>query len=172
MFTEPIADRSDRQDHKRSPRIASCCDPRSLFGWSPADLPADTSLKRGVDRFLPRRGAGAVAYFVAVAVLVSLLSALPTRAGLLAFAAGSLAGSLWCGVNFWRCRHAHCVVTSIGWLGIAGVAVAGAILGRSLTGGNEGNVFLAVLVAAVLFEALWYWTRHTNAVTRDQRAGS
>ena len=27
---------------------------RALFGWSPPDLPADTAVKRHVDRLLPR----------------------------------------------------------------------------------------------------------------------
>ena len=29
---------------------------RALFGWSPPDLPADTTLKRRADRLLPRTG--------------------------------------------------------------------------------------------------------------------
>jgi hypothetical protein len=39
-----------------------CCADRSSEGWSPPPLPADTQLKRLVDRFLPRGGLPVVVF--------------------------------------------------------------------------------------------------------------
>ena len=75
-------------------------------------------------------------------------------------------------MNLWRCRHAHCVVTSAGWLALSILAFTEAVLGRSLIGGDEQPVFLAVLGAAILFEAVWYFVRGTNSVATRPGAGS
>jgi len=75
-------------------------------------------------------------------------------------------------LNFWRCRHAHCVVSSTGWLVLSVLAFTGAGLGRSLIGGDEQLVFLAVLAAAVAFEVVWRCARGTSAVTRGIAAGA
>src|SRR6266542_7089422 len=72
---------------------------------------------------------------------------------------------LWCGLNFWRCRHAHCVITGAGWLALAVFTFVEAGLGRSLIGGNEPPVFLVVLGTGLVFEAAWYLARGSNAVT-------
>ena len=77
--------------------------------------------------------------------------------------AALLAGT-WCALNFWRSRHAHCVVTAVGWLGLAPFTFVEATIGRSLIGGNEQLVFLAVLFAGLGFEAAWYVRLRTNAV--------
>ena len=138
--------------------------PRALWGWSPPDLPADTPLKRRIDRLLPRSGVPAVACFAAVIGLLILAPHLPMRADLAADGLAALAGSAWCGLNFWRCRHAHCAVTGAGWLALSALAFFGAGLGHSLIGGYEQPVFLAVLAAALAFEAAWRWTRGTSAV--------
>jgi hypothetical protein len=45
-------------------------------------------------------------------------------------------------------------------------------LGRSLIGGDEQLVFLAVLAAAVAFEVAWRCARGTSAVTRSITAGA
>jgi hypothetical protein len=66
----------------------------------------------------------------------------------------ALAGA-WCGLNFWRCRHAHCMITGTGWAALAGLAFAEATIGRSLIWGDEQLIFLAVLAAGLVFEALW-----------------
>jgi hypothetical protein len=137
---------------------------RALFGWSPPDLPADTMLKRRADRLLPRTGVPALLYCAAVVGLLSLAPHLPERANLAADGLAALAGAAWCGLNFWRCRHAHCVVTSTGWAALSVLAFTEAVLGRSLIGGDEQPVFLAVLAAAVLFEAGWRLARGSNSV--------
>ena len=139
---------------------------RALFGWSPPDLPADTALKRSADRLLPRTGLPAMLYCAAVIGLLFLAPNLPERGNLAVDGLAALAAGAWCGVNLWRCRHAHCVVTSTGWLALSIVAFTGAALGHSLIGGYEQPVFLAVLAASVLFECGWSKARGTNAVGR------
>ena len=106
----------------------------------------------------------AVACFVAVVGLFILAPHLPTRAGLAADGLAALAGGAWCGLNFWRCRHAHCAVTGGGWLALSALAFGGAVLGHSLINGYEQPVFLAVLVASVIFEAGWSLRRGSNSV--------
>jgi hypothetical protein len=77
--------------------------------------------------------------------------------------AALLAGA-WCGLNFWRCRHAHCAVSGTGWLALSALGFAGAGIGRSLVGGYDELVFIGVLAIALAFEGLWYHARGTNAV--------
>jgi hypothetical protein len=137
---------------------------RALFGWSPPDLPADTALKRRADRLLPRSGWGAALYCVAVIALLNLAPHLPERGNLAVDGLAALAAAAWCGMNFWRCRHAHCVVTSTGWAALSLLAFTGAVLGRSLIGGYEQPVFLLVLAAAVVFEVVWRLARGSSAI--------
>ena len=146
----------------------SCCDPRARRGW-PTALPADTAAKRRVDRLLPRSGVPAAVYFAGLIVLLALAPDLPRRAELAADGLAFVAAGIWCGLNFWRCRQAHCVVTAAGWLGLSLVALAGAVAGRSLIHGDEQLVFLGVLVAALAFECLRYLARGTNVVLRTTR---
>lgn len=138
-----------------------------MGGWSPPDLPADTALKRMVDRIRFRHCWSAAAYIAAIAGLLSLAPHLPIRAGLAADGLAALAAGGHCGLNFWRCRHAHCLVTATGWLTLSVLAFAGAWLGHSVIGGYEQPVFLAVLAAALAFEGPWYLARGTNSITRS-----
>ena len=137
---------------------------RALFGWSPPDLPADTALKRRADRLLPRTGWAAVVYCAAVIALLNLAPHLPERGNLAVDGLAALAAAAWCGLNLWRCRHAHCVVTSIGWAALSILAFTGAGLGHSLIGGYEQPVFLAVLAAAIVFEVAWRRARGGSAI--------
>jgi len=137
----------------------------ALWGWSPPDLPADSPLKRRADRLLPRSGGPAVACYAAVAGLLILAPRLPMGAALATDGVATLAAGTWCGLNFWRCRHAHCAVTAAGWLALSVVAFTGAALGHSLIGGYEQPVFLAVLAAGLVFEAVWRWHRGTSVLT-------
>ena len=148
----------------------SCCPAPSFWGWSPAPLAADTRWKRRVDRFLPRTGLPAMAYFASVAVLVLLALRLPLVLGLAVNGLAALAAGGWCALNFWRCRHAHCVVTGVGWLGLALLCFTEAALGRSLIAGSEGLLFLGVLVAGLAFEGGWFLARGDNAL-RSQAPG-
>jgi hypothetical protein len=87
-------------------------------------------------------------------------------------ALAALAAGGWCSLNFWRCRHAHCVVTGPAWLALSIFAFTEAGIGRSLIAGDEQLVFLGVLAAALCFEGVWYLARRTNAVTASgQRNG-
>ena len=138
---------------------------KALWGWSPPDLPADTALKRRADRLLPRSGGPAVVFYAAVVGLLLLAPHLPMRAELATDGLAALAAGAWCGLNFWRCRHAHCIVTSAGFLALSVLAFTEAALGHSLIAGYEQPVFLAVLAAGLVFEAAWRWLRGTNAVT-------
>jgi len=60
-----------------------------------------------------------VAYFAAVAGLFGLAQNLPTPAYLAVDATAFAAGGIWCALNFWRCRQAHCLLTGSGWLLLA-----------------------------------------------------
>lgn len=144
---------------------AHCCDGGALWGWSPPPLPADTVPKRAVDRVLPRAGWPVVAYFVAVFVMVSLASHVPNRAGLALVGVAGFAGGGWCAANFWRCRHAHCLITSTGWLALSGLAFVETVIGHSVIGNTEQIVFVGVLAVGIAFEILWRLVHGTNAVT-------
>src|SRR5689334_5237150 len=140
------------------------CGPRALCGWSPPALAADTGTKRIVDRILPSTGLPVVVYFVAIAGLMLAAPMLPKPGELALDAVAAFAAGGWCGLNFWRCRHAHCLVTASGWSVLAALDLGEAFLGRSLIGGDEQLLFLGVLAAGLAFECVWYLARGTNAV--------
>jgi len=142
-----------------------CCLPGARRAWAPPALPADTPVKRRVDKLLPRAGLPAAGYFAAVIALLGLAQTLPPPAYLLVDAVAALAGGSWCALNFWRRRHAHCLITGIGWLALALFAFAEAGIGHSLIGGDEQLVLVAVLAIGLIFEGIWYLARGTNAVT-------
>jgi hypothetical protein len=148
---------------------APCGGGGSLWGWSPPPLPADTALKRLVDRVQPRTGPPAVGFFVAVVVLLNVGQFLPRRADLALIGLAAAAAGGWCAVNLWRCRHAHCVVTGVGWLMLAVFTFGEAAVGRSVIGGDEPLVFLVVLGIGLVFEAGWYVRRGTNSIGGSER---
>ncbi|MHB1941279.1 MAG: hypothetical protein ACYCS9_10740 [Candidatus Dormibacteria bacterium] len=148
------------------------CSPATILCCSPQRLPADTAGKRLVDRLLPTSAVGVGLYFAAVAGLLMLATALPLRWQLVLDALAALLGGGWCALNFWRCRHAHCLVTGAGWLVLGVFALAEAGTGRSLIRGYEEGVFLGVLAAGIMFEWLWSRSRGTHAVMRPSGAGS
>jgi hypothetical protein len=153
-----------------SDRRASCCVPYARPRvWSPPTLPADTPVKRRVDRLLPRSGLPVVMYFAAVIGLLGLAQALPAPGYLAVDTAAFLAGGSWCALNFWRSRQAHCLLTGSGWLLLALFTAAEAGRGRSLIGGDEQLVFLAVLALGLVFEAIWYLVHNNVAVTTAHR---
>ncbi|MGH3149309.1 MAG: hypothetical protein ACRDOB_01065 [Streptosporangiaceae bacterium] len=135
-------------------------------GWGPPARPADTPAKRAVDRFLPRPGWPAVAYFAVVIGLLGLAQALPAPGYLAVDAVAFLAGGSWCALNFWRCRQAHCLLTGVGWLLLALFAAAEAGLGHSVIHGDEQPLFVAILAVGLAFECLWHWLGRGSAVTR------
>lgn len=133
------------------------------FLCSPPRLPADTRSKRFFDRIHPT-GSAQWFYFAAIAAGISAAPHLPTRLGLGVGALFTFAASAWCVVNFWRCREAHCVVSGYGWAALGVFEVAELALGRSLIGGAESLVFVAVLVVAVVFELAWRARAGTSAL--------
>lgn len=145
---------------------------RSLWGWSPPRLAADTPAKRWTDRLLPRTGPPAVLYFLAVLALLNLGPVLGgPRLGLALFGVGSLAAGLWCILNFWRCRHAHCLITGPGFSLVALLSFTGVAVGRTLVAGAEGWIFDAVLALGILFEIAWRQVHGDKAVAREARTG-
>ena len=140
---------------------------RALWGCSPRDLPADTAWKRRVDRFVPRSGVGVALYFGAVFIALNLAPLAPRRGELTMVGLAALA-------DFWRCRHAHCLVGGLAWPALAALSFVEAGLGRSLIAGDEQVIFAGILVASLLLEGMWCCTRGTNAITsralvRDER---
>ena len=144
-------------------RAADGAKARALCGWSPPTLPSDTRGKQRADRFLAR----SITWVAAFALVVALLSLAPHAHPPVALAldgvASLVAGGI-CGANFWRCRHAHCLITSSGWLALSAVAFLGAAFGHSLIGGHEQTAFFVVLAVSLCFECAWTAVRGTNAV--------
>jgi hypothetical protein len=157
--------RSDPQNHADQTMTSTggSCGGRALCGWSPPPLPADSSLKQRVDR-LVLGNVAAISILVVVVALLNLSPHLPRRADLAVDGAAALIGGGWCTLNFWRCRHAHCLITGPGWLALSIFAFGEAGLGRSVIGGYEQPALVAVLGFALAFEAFWQLRRHTNAV--------
>lgn len=135
----------------------------------PPALPASTRWHRIADRFL--RGVYALGNMGLLAVLLGgffIASLLPDHLGVWLAAALYLAVGLYCSVNFWRCREAHCVVTGIGFttLGISLLLAAAGV--PTFISEHDGQILLGTLVLAVGFEAVWRALHGTNAVRRTQ----
>ena len=111
-------------------------------------------------------------YFGAVVGLLVLATALPTRWELAVDTLASLMVGSWCAFNFWRCRHAHCLVTGAGWLILGGFSLVEVGIGRSVVGGYEEAAFYGILAAGILFEWLWVRAYGTHALTRLSGGGS
>ena len=144
--------------------------PSALRGWSPPDLPAGGGLARRVDRVLPRSGIGCVVYWaVVVALAYGVAPHLPVRGRLGVEGVAALAAGAWCAVNFWRCRHAHCLVSGPGWLALGILGIVGTLAGHTVICGFEQLAFLGVLAVALAFEAAWRSAQGTSAVRRPRR---
>jgi hypothetical protein len=148
----------------RDTRVADAgCGGRALCGWSPPSLAADTDLKRRAD--LIRLGnVAAIGIVVVVVGLLNLAAHLSEQPALVVDGLAGLAAGGWCSLNFWRCRHAHCLITGPGWLAFGLFVLVEASLGHSLIGGYEQPVFMGILGAAVIFEVGWYAVHRTNAI--------
>jgi hypothetical protein len=153
-----------------TPQAEDTCGRRALCGWSPPASAADTALKRAVDRWLPSTGIAVVIFFAAVAGLLLCAPLFPRRGELAIDGLAALAAGGWCALNFWRCRHAHCLVTSVGWLGLATLASVEVAVGRSMIHGDEQLVFIAVLGLGLVFELAWFKSRGTNVVAIGENA--
>ena len=110
-MTTPYADQQTVDPARTTVSVATRG--RALCGWSPASLPADTSLKRAAD--IVRVGnVAAVGVLVVVIGLLNLAPHLPLRPSLVVDGLAALVAGGWCSLNFWRCRHAHCLITGPG----------------------------------------------------------
>jgi hypothetical protein len=143
------------------------CAGRALCGWSPPSLPADTDLKQRVD-VIRLGNLAALAVVVAVVGLLNLAGHVSVRPALAADGLAGLVAGSWCLLNFWRCRHAHCLITGPGWIAFGLFALVEASFGHSLMAGYEQPVFLGVLAVAAIFEACWYAVRGTNAIVSQR----
>lgn len=154
-----------KTDHRdAAERTNLGCGGRALCGWSPPSLVADSDLKRRVD--LIRLGnAASIGVLVVVIGLLNLAAHLSVRQALFVYGLTGFAAGGWCLLNFWRCRHAHCLITGPGWLTFAAFALIEATLGRSVIDGNEEGLFFGILGVAVLFEIGWYARYRTNAIS-------
>jgi hypothetical protein len=144
-------------------RRGAACEGRALWGWSPLPLSADTPTKRHVDRVVSRPAAWC-AVVASVIVAFNLAAHIPARGALALDGVAALFADGMCSANFWRCRHAHCLITGGGWLALSIVAFAGVVVGHSLIGGWGQTAFLAILAIALTFEGAWYLARRTNAI--------
>lgn len=135
----------------------------------PPMLPGRSRLHRIADRFL--RGVYALGNLGLLTILLGgffVASVLPDHVGVWLAAALYLAAGLYCSVNFWRCREAHCVVTGIGFTAL-GVGLLGAGAGvPNLISEHNGLILLGTLVLAVGFEAVWRAVHGSNAVRRER----
>jgi len=100
---------------------------------------------------------------IPVVVGVFLLSRATGTAGL--YISGLFFGaySAYCLANFARCREAHCIVTGLGWGGLAIVALVAAALRLDWLG-QVWDAFLVVFIAGHGFELIWAATRRTHAL--------
>jgi hypothetical protein len=165
----PTSDSPNPEDQATTTAMGPC-GARALCGWSPPSLAANSPLQQRVDRFV-RGNVAAISILVAVIALLNLAPHLPKRAELAVDGVAALTGGGWCTLNFWRCRHAHCLITGTGWIALSLFAFAEAGLGHSLIGGYEQPAFIAVLGIALAFEATWQITRHTNAIAQKGAGG-
>jgi hypothetical protein len=110
-----------------------------------------------------------VSVVIIVVGLLNVAGHISAQPSLVVVGLAGLAAGGWCSLNFWRCRHAHCLITGPGWLAFGVFALVEALLGHSLIAGYEQPVFLSILAVAVLFEISWYLSHHTNAVASPSR---
>jgi hypothetical protein len=91
---------------------------------------------------LPRAGLPVVVYFAAVIGTLNVAPLFSRPASELALeGTAALAAGGWCALNFWRRRHAHCLVTGVGWLGLSLLALVGAGLGTAWSAAtNEASL--------------------------------
>jgi len=167
MSKDAFTERAERQQPTTTVPVNEDrrCVPRSLWGWSPEPLPAQTKWERSVDRLLLRTGVQCLVFIVGVVALLSLAPHLAPRGQLGVEAIAFLAAGSWCGLNFWRCRHVHCFVSAGGCLGLSILCFLETGFGHSVIDGYEQPAFLGVLAIGVAFEGAWYLRRGNNAVT-------
>lgn len=140
----------------------------------PPSLPATTRWHRLADRFLGGvQVIGGTMGVLAVALGASLVaSLLPDDIGIWIGVAVYLAVGLYCSVNFWRCREAHCVITGVGFTVLGLGLLAEALGAHTVIGAYNGPIALGVLAVALAFEAVWRARYGTNAVCRTPTRGT
>jgi hypothetical protein len=142
-------------------------------GWSrPPRLPGASRWHRSADRFLS--GVQSICKMGLLAVVLGaffVASLLPDRIGVWIAVVLYLAVGLYCSVNFWRCREAHCVITGAGFT-LLGLGLLAEALGvHTPIGEYNGQILLGVLVVALAFEAVVRARNGTNAVGGSRTRG-
>lgn len=131
----------------------------------PPSLPVTSRRHRLADRFRSRVDSIGTTGVLAVVFVVALgASLLPGHISVWIGTTVYLAVGLYCSVNFWRCREAHCIITGIGFT-LLGLALLVEALGiHTVIGEYNGPIALGVLALAMAFEAVWRARHGTKAV--------
>ena len=149
------------QERTRAPDLT--CGARALCGWPPPSLPADSTMKRRVDRV--RLGNLAAASVVVVVVgLLNVAAHLPVQPRPGRRRAGWPHGRRMVLAQLLAVSARPLPITGPGWIAFGAFALVEAIIGHSLIAGYEQAVFFGILAIAVLFEISWYLGHHTNAI--------
>lgn len=139
---------------------------------NPIRRPESVSEETGIAAYLPFSNVPPVLYFGAVVLALMLAPHLAKRGELLTDGVAFIAGAAWCGINARRGGHAHCLITSVGWVLLGAGVFAEAWLGRSLIQGDEQLVFVGILIAGLAFECLWYSVTGSNRLRRPPSRGA
>jgi hypothetical protein len=152
----------------RSGRLAACCSPLAA---RPSSLEPTRGWHGAADRFLIATRPALIPAAVLLGVLAGQVAdALPSRYAMLPALVFFLELGGWCGLNFARCREAHCLITGAAFGGLAIAALVAVGLDR-----NWYNLLSLMIVpvvfAAFVFEAAWQRRQGSNAV-RFGRSGA
>lgn len=149
--------------------------PRSQAGpwWShPPSLPATSRGRRGADKALRSVDSSGRLGLLALVLAFVLAFVLPDGIGIWFAGVLYLAVGLYCSVNFWRCREAHCVITGGGFT-VLGLAVLAAAVGMpTVIAAYASPIVLGILVLAVAFETTWRARYGTKAVHLPHKSGA
>jgi len=145
----------------RLERLAGCCSP---LRSRPAALAPTRQWHAAADRFLVVTRPAIIPAAVVLGVLAGQIAdALPSRYAMLPAMVYFLALGGWCGLNFARCREAHCLITGAGFGALAIAALVAVGLDRHWY--NLLSLMIApVLVAGFVFEAAWTHRYRQNAL--------
>jgi hypothetical protein len=141
--------------------LAGCC---SLRRSRPAALAPTRRWHASADRFLIATRPGVVPAAIVFGVLAGqVANELPSRYAMLPFVVYFLALGGWCSLNFARCREAHCLITGAGFDALAVTALVAVGFGRHWYN-LLSLVIVPMLVAGIVFEAVWTSRQGSNAV--------
>ncbi len=150
--------------------IAECCS--AFASTAPEALPQTQPWHHTADRFLAATRPSIVPLLAGLALVASAIGDHVANApALVVFAAYAAVAGAWCDLNFVRRHESHCLVTGLGWTGLALAALVAAAV-EPATIGWFWPAFEAVLVAAVAFGLGWGLLTGDTAVRPLRTAGS